>query len=192
MAKFFGLSEIAVRALAILFWVLFILGGPITLTLVMVSGSSGLLVFGICVAATIVPAIFFSIMAVMYIMENRRLEPVIRFLMGRPHVRMEEIAAACSITPRAAEERVARAIERDLIKGFIDPKTKEFHVPAAQHANVQVPFCPYCQARINMAGLPGQNLTCPYCGRAITAGGPSPQYMPPPPPPKRPPSFWDF
>jgi DNA-directed RNA polymerase subunit RPC12/RpoP len=121
----------------------------------------------ICTIGGIAP----GLLAVLYGLYRWRVERHLRAIamMARTwrRIHLDEFARRAGRTRLDLEERLAEAVDRGYVAGFVDRTTQEFVVQEAVAQQVYVEKCPTCGARVDRWAFPEERFPCPYCSAGI-------------------------
>ncbi len=89
-----------------------------------------------------------------------------------PKIALHEIAEKLDLQDRDIEGLLVNLVARGVIKGRIDPGTKEFNSAMVQPiearpTEIKIVQCPYCSAALNTSIVKGASIKCPACGQVI-------------------------
>ena len=90
-----------------------------------------------------------------------------------PKISLADIASKLKIPERNAETMLVQLVAQGVIRGRIDPGTKEFISGMVQHvdaqpATIKIVQCPYCGAGLNTSLVKGASVKCGACGQLIS------------------------
>lgn len=98
---------------------------------------------------------------------ERHLRAMARMVQSYRRIHLDELARRMGKTRFETEHRLAEAVHREYVKGFVDRATEEFLVQEAVDQQVYVEKCPTCGARVNRWAFPEERFPCPYCNSGI-------------------------
>jgi len=90
-----------------------------------------------------------------------------------PKIAIHDIAEKLGLSELGAEGLLVGLVARGIIKGRVDPGTKEFissmvHAGESRAAEIKIVQCPYCNAALNTSIVKGASIKCSACGQLIS------------------------
>lgn len=126
----------------------------------------GNLICGIFVTLIIIVILVIVLMVLMRRDKALRNE-IVGYLKTYRRISISELAIKCGKDAQKTERLVNKAIRKGLLKGYIDPQTKEFISDDYWIDSKMVETCPKCTAVINKRIPRGERADCDYCGFEI-------------------------
>ena len=122
---------------------------------------------GFCVFGGIAPSSIVALYGLYRWRVERHLRALAAMAQTYRRLKLDEFARRAGRPRLQTEQRLAEAVDRGYVKGFVDRTSDEFVVQEAVAQQVYVGTCPTCGARVDRWGFPEERLVCPYCRAGI-------------------------
>ena len=123
--------------------------------------------FFICSAVGLIPGFLFIAQVFKLRKKDQELQELGNVLQAYRRITMAEIARKLGVNEFEAEKRVAKAIEKGYVKGYIDRNTHEFFTVESMNQVVHYASCPKCGAPRDKLYLVGEQVNCSACGSVL-------------------------
>ncbi len=130
------------------------------------------LITGVCVPTALVPGILLLLLGRKASLREKELIQFTAWVKAYRRIGLRDLAAKLGKSQFETEQVLVAAVDRGLLKGFIDRNTDEFVSQEAVGQESVVETCPRCGANLQQRYLLGETVTCPYCHSVIASKAP--------------------
>lgn len=132
----------------------------------------------VCVPTALVPGLLLLFVGRKASLKEKELVAFTAWVKTYRRIGLRDLAAKLGKPQVEAEQSLVSAVDRGLLKGFIDRTTDEFVLQEAVGQENFVEACPRCGANLQKRFFLGETVTCPYCHSVITTKVPKPPSEP--------------
>ncbi len=123
--------------------------------------------FYLCAFVGLIPGTICIAMVFKIRKQEQELEQLGDVLQAYRRIPMHEVASKLGVNEFEAETRVAAAIDKGYVKGYIDRNTHEFFTMESMGQVMHLENCPNCGAPREKLHLTGEQVQCEACGTVL-------------------------
>ena len=121
----------------------------------------------LCLAGGVFPGSLLILYGVVVWRKDRILDDFAAFVTNYRRIRVDDLATKIGKTRFETERLLAKATDREFLKGYIDRATDEFVVQTPAKDQVYVGECPNCGGRVDRWAFVDEVMQCPYCEAGV-------------------------
>ncbi len=128
----------------------------------------------VCIPTALVPGILLTLLGRKASLREKELVQFTAWVKTYRRIGLRDLAAKIGKPQYETEQVLVTAVDRGLLKGFIDRSTDEFVLQEAVGQENLIETCPRCGANLQKRFFLGETVTCPYCQSVIATQGSRP------------------
>ncbi len=131
-----------------------------------------------CTLTGIVPGVLFVFIGLRARRTEKDLVGFAAWVRTYRRVPLVDLARKLGKTPFETEKVLVQAVDRSLVRGFIDRQSDEFVLQEVVGSEIFVDRCPRCGASLQRRYFLGETVLCPFCNSVIVGPMPAPPRPP--------------